>query len=106
MPDTRRKTMSNLTDEEYLSRKKCLEELKTLVKSEQAQIFRILKKYKMDYTENSSGILFDLLKLSKEAFEEIESFLSFCRDNRSDFEIRDRDMETSRLNLGELSSLG
>ncbi len=98
--------MSNLTDEEYLERKKCLEELKKLVKSEQAQIFRILKKHKVEFTENSSGILFDLLKVSKEAFEDIQAFLSFCQDNRSNFEERDREMEISRLNLGELSSLG
>ena len=98
--------MSNLTDAEYLDRKKCLDELKTLVKSEQAQIFRILKKYNVEYTENSSGILFDLAKVSKDTFTEIKNFLSFCQDNRNNFEIRDREMETSRLNLGELSSLG
>jgi hypothetical protein len=98
--------MSNISDEDYLDRKKCLEELKSLVKSEQAQIFRILKKHNVEYTENSSGVLFDLLKVEKEAFTEIKNFLSFCRDNRNNFEIRDREMETSRLNLGELSSLG
>lgn len=98
--------MSNLTDAEYLDRKKCLDELKTLVKSEQAQIFRILKKYNVEYTENSSGILFDLAKVSKDTFTEIKNFLSFCQDNRNNFEIRDREMENSRLNLGELSSLG
>lgn len=98
--------MSNLSDEEYLDRKKCLEELKALVKSEQAQIFRILKKHSVEYTENSSGILFDLLKVNQDAFLEMKNFLSFCRDNRNNFEIRDREMETSRLNLGELSSLG
>lgn len=98
--------MSNLTDEEYLDRKKCLDELKNLVKSEQAQIFRILKKYNVEYTENSSGILFDLAKVPKDAFTEIKNFLSFCQDNRNNFEIRDREMENSRLNLGELSSLG
>lgn len=98
--------MSNLTDEEYLDRKKCFEELKTLVRSEQVQIFRILKKFNVEYTENSSGILFDLSKVSKEAYTEIRRFLSFCQDNRTNFEERDREMETSRLNLGELSSLG
>lgn len=98
--------MSNLTDEEYLDRKKCLEELKSLVKSEQAQIFRILKKYSVEFTENSSGVLFDLLKVSKEAYTEIRTFLSFCQDNRNNFDERDREMENSRLNLGELLSLG
>lgn len=98
--------MSNLTDEEYLERKRSLEELKNLVKSEQAQVFRILKKFNVEYTENSSGVLFDMTKLSKEAFQELQTFLSFCQDNRKNFETRDREMETSRLNLGDLYSLG
>jgi hypothetical protein len=98
--------MSNLTDEEYLERKRSLEELKNLVKSEQAQVFRILKKFNVEYTENSSGVLFDMTKLSKEAFLELQNFLSFCQDNRKNFETRDREMETSRLNLGDLYSLG
>lgn len=98
--------MSTLTDEEYLERKQCLDNLKKLVKSEQTQIFRILKKYMIEYTENSSGILFDLCKVSKEAFDEIQAFLSFCQDNRNEFEERDKKMELSRLNLGELYSLG
>lgn len=104
MPNARR--MATLTDEEYLERKKCLEELKSLVKSEQAQIFRILKKYKVEFSENSSGILFDLGKVSQEAFSEIRTFLSFCQDNRCNFEKRDREMENSRLNLGDIASLG
>ena len=94
--------MANLSDEEYLDRKKDLEEMKSLVKSEQAQIFRILKKHKVEYTENSSGVLFDLSKVSQDAYLEMKSFLSFCLDNRKNFEERDREMETSRLNLGEL----
>lgn len=94
--------MATLTDEEYLDRKKYLDEMKNLVKSEQAQIFRILKKHKVEYTENSSGILFDLSKVSQEAYVEMKSFLAFCLDNRKNFEMRDREMETSRLNLGEL----
>lgn len=98
--------MATLTDEEYLERKKCLEDLKTLVKSEQAQIFRILKKHKVEFTENSSGILFDLGKVSSDAFSEIKRFLSFCYDNRNNFEKRDREMENSRLNLGDIASLG
>lgn len=98
--------MSNLSDEEYLERKKTLDELKNLVKSEQAQVFRILKKNKVEFTENSSGILFDLGKVSREAFLEIKNFLIFCQDNRNNFEIRDREMENSRLNLGELTTLG
>ena len=47
---------ANLTNEEYEERKVFLEELKKLVKVEQEEIFRILKKNKCDYSENSNGV--------------------------------------------------
>lgn len=94
-----------LTNQDYEDRKRCLDELKKLVKSEQEQIFTILKKYKIEYSENSNGIFFDLARVSPEAFEEIQKFLLFCQANRTEFEARDREMENSRLNLGDSSSI-
>lgn len=93
-----------LSNEDYEKRKQCLEELKKLVKSEQEQIFLLLKKHKSEYSENSNGVFFDLTRLSKECFYDIQQFLIFCQANRTEFEARDRDMEASRLNLGELAS--
>ena len=98
-------TVMNLTNQEYEERKKCLEDLKKLVKTEQEQVFLILKRYKMDYSENSNGIFFDMSRLSREAFEEIQKFLVFCQANRTEFATRDREMENSRLNLGDHASL-
>ena len=97
--------MQSLTNKEYDERKKCLEELKKLVKSEQEQIFLILKRHRIDYSENSNGIFFDLCRVSNDAFEEIQKFLVFCQANRKEFEDRDREMENSRLNLGDTTSL-
>ena len=101
------KEMSNpvntLSNEEYEERKRVLSELSKLVKSEQEQIFLILKRFKLEYSENSNGVFFDLSRVSKEPFEEIQKFLAFCQTNRNDFEMRDKQMETSRLSLGENS---
>ena len=95
-------TSSNsLTNEEYEDRKRVLGELKKLVKSEQEQIFLIIKRCRMDYSENSNGIFFDLSRVPQEAFDEMKKFLAFCQTNRNDFEVRERQMESSRLNLGE-----
>ena len=103
----KRKTMSSslntLTNEEYEERKRVLGELKNLVRSEQEQIFLILKRFKLEFSENSNGVFFDLSRVPKEPFEEIQKFLAFCQTNRNDFEGRDRQMETSRLSLGENS---
>ncbi len=95
--------MNTLTNEEYEERKRVLNELKKLVKSEQEQIFLILKRYRVDYSENSNGVFFDLNRLHKEPFDEIKKFLAFCQTNRNDFEVRERQMESSRLHLGENS---
>ena len=78
-----------------------MNDLKKLVKPEQEQVFLILKRYKVDYSENSNGVFFDLNRVAKEPFEEVQKFLTFCQTNRKDFEARDREMETSRLSLGE-----
>lgn len=95
--------VNTLSNEEYEERKRVLQELSRLVKSEQEQIFLILKRYKQEFSENSNGVFFDLSRIPKEPFEEIKKFLTFCQTNRSDFEERDRQMETSRLSLGENS---
>jgi hypothetical protein len=96
---------ANLTNEEYEERRIFLEELKRLVIVEQEEIFRILKKNKCEYSENSNGVFFDVSRIPNEVFSEMKSFLTFCQANRKNFEIRDREMEDSRLNLGGLTKL-
>jgi hypothetical protein len=55
----------------------------------------------LEYSENSNGVFFDLSRVPQQPFEEIQKFLVFCQTNRNDFEARDREMESSRLSLGE-----
>lgn len=84
------------TTEDYDQRKKVWETIKTLVKSEQEELFRILLRNKVEYTENTNGIFFDVGKLEKAVLEEIMKFLSFCAENRIDFEKRDKTLEFLR----------
>ncbi len=93
-------SLNTLTNDEYDQRKRMLSELKNLVKSEQEQVFLILKKHKLDYSENSNGVFFDLSRIPNEPFEEIQKFLEFCQANRTEFEARNKQMESSRLSLG------
>ena len=94
-------SVNTLTNEEYEDRKRVLGEMKKLVRAEQEQVFLILKRYKVDFSENSNGVFFDLSRVPKEPFDEIQKFLTFCQTNRNDFEARDREMESSRLSLGD-----
>jgi len=97
--------MNTLTNEEYDERKRTLEELKKLVKSEQEHIFRILKRHEEEFSENSNGVFFDICSIKSLTLKEIQDYLEFCRKNRSEFELRDKEMETNRLNLGDTNSL-
>jgi hypothetical protein len=98
-------TAASLTNEEYEERKRMLDEFKKLVKSEQEQIFSILKKHKIEYSENTNGVFFDMSRVSKTAFNDMKNFITFCQANRNEFELRDKALESSRLNLGETNSL-
>lgn len=77
----------------YQERRIFYENLSLLVKSEQLEIFKILKKYNEKYTENSNGIFFDLMSLSETAYTEIKKFMDFCLATRKEDSIRTKVME-------------
>jgi hypothetical protein len=81
--------MATLTNEEYERRKYFLDDLKTLSKTESFKIYEILKKNNVEYTENSNGIFFDLVKLSTETFQELLTYMEFCRTVRAEQASRD-----------------
>jgi len=82
-------TAASLNQREYDERKLFLEELKSLVKAEQEEIFRIIKGEKIEYSENSNGIFFDISAIPAEIFEKMKQFMEFCRKNRADFADRE-----------------
>ena len=91
------KTLQTLSQEEYEQRKKVWETIKTLNKSEQEELFKILKLTNSDFTENVNGIFFDVAKLSDVVFQKITKFLEFCAQNRVEFERRDKEMDDLRF---------
>jgi hypothetical protein len=81
----------------YEERKNIFEHIKLLVKSEQEEIFRIIRKTKDNYTENSNGIFFDLTTISDEAFNQIQEYISFCLKTRQEDADRLKELETIRI---------
>jgi hypothetical protein len=81
----------------YEDRKKVFEYIKLLVKPEQEEIFRIIRKTKENYTENSNGIFFDLSNISDEAFNQIKEYLNFCLKTRQEDAERLKELETIRI---------
>lgn len=87
---------AHLSADEYERRKRIWESIKTLSKSEQEELYRILRRANAEYTENTNGIFFDVGKLAQEVFEQIVKFLEFCAQNRVNFEQRDKEIEILR----------
>lgn len=81
----------------YEERKKVFENIKVLVKPEQEEVFRIIRKTKENYTENSNGIFFDLSSISEEAFNQIKEYLDFCLKTRQEDAERLKELETIRI---------
>ncbi len=81
----------------YEERKKIFENIKVLVKSEQEEIFRIIRKTKENYTENSNGIFFDLSSISDETFLQIKEYIDFCLKTRQEDEERLKELEIIRI---------
>jgi hypothetical protein len=80
-----------LSTKEYDQRKRALDVIKTLVKGEQEEIYRILKTARAELSENSNGVFFDLCKLPAETFEQIGKFIAFCQKNRDEFAAREEE---------------
>ena len=84
---------------DYEERRVVFETIKTLVKPEQEEIFRIIHRLKVPYSENSNGIFFDLTALSDEAFSCINEYIQFCLQTRQEHESRLKDMEAIRTQM-------
>ena len=85
---------SNYTD--YESKRHLLEEIKQLSKEEHKEIFRIIKRNNVEYTENSNGVFFDLSICTTDVFTKLVDFLELCKTQRKDEEVRTNEMESLR----------
>jgi dsDNA-specific endonuclease/ATPase MutS2 len=81
----------------YEERRNIFEHIKVLVDSEQQEVFRIIRKSKENYTENSNGIFFDLATISESAFIQINEYLNFCLKTRQEDILRLNELETIRI---------
>ena len=81
----------------YDERKKIFDTIPSLVQPEQEEIFRIIRKLKVSYSENSNGIFFDLSSLSDDAFLQIKEYIQFCLTTRNEHENRLKALETIRI---------
>ncbi len=85
-----------LQKEEYERRKLFLEELKTLSKEQYEDIFRIIKRNNVEYSENSNGIFFDVLLLSDDVFKQLDQFIELSKVQTQSEEHRTYELDVLR----------
>ena len=69
-----------------LKRKKIIENIKNLNLFEHQEIFKIIKKDNIKYSENSNGVFVNMNKLSDNTIFEIDRFITYCNTNKSNFQ--------------------
>lgn len=83
-------------------KKRFIDDLKILCKSEYEEIFRILKRDGVSFSENYNGIFFDVNILSQETFEKMQNYMEFCKKQRSEEIQRIQEQEEYKHILGSI----
>jgi hypothetical protein len=74
-------------------RKRLHEEIKKFNRTEQEELFRILKRENEEVSENRNGIFFDLTVIKESTLNKIKEWIAFCNKNTTEFEEREKEME-------------
>ena len=69
-----------------MKKKNILENIKDLNAFEHQEIFKIIKKYNIRYSENSNGVFINMNKLGKRTINEIDKFINYCNSNKLIFQ--------------------
>lgn len=86
---------------DFESRKKLFDEIKQFNRTEQEELYRILKKNGEEVSENRNGIFFDLMSLKPETVANVQEWVEFCRKNNSEFKSREDELnELTKQNPG------
>jgi hypothetical protein len=74
--------------EEYERRRLFCDVIRRLNKSEHIEIARILRRHDIQYSENRSGIFFDMAKLPQTVVNELVQFHEFVSQNEAELTRR------------------
>lgn len=77
-----------MSPEEYEQRRKFVELMKTMKKPEFIEIARILRRHNVSFSENRSGIFFDMTTLNDEVFQKLLELHEFIQTNDKELDKR------------------
>lgn len=83
--------MSELNDD-FETRKRIFEEIKRFNRTELEELYKVLRRCSEEMSENSNGIFFDLLSVKEDTLQKIDSLIVFCKENRVNFDVREKEI--------------
>ena len=81
-----------------VKKKFIIDTVKKFCKVELIEIFKIIKKYNIKYTENSNGIFINLNIVNENILDEIKLFIDFCITKKNSLQVE----RNKRENLAKL----
>ena len=82
--------MSGGIRDDYEGRKRIFEEIKKFLRTEQEELYRILKRNDEEVSENKNGMFFDIMNLKEETMTNIEEYIQFTTKNRKELAEREQ----------------
>jgi len=82
--------MTFAKDSDFETRKRIFEEVKRFNRTELEELYKVLRRGSEEISENRNGMFFDLLSLKDDTLQKIESLIVFCKENRANFEVREK----------------
>lgn len=86
-----------IDSDEYERRRVFCDVIRGLNRSEHIEIARILRKNEIQFSENRSGIFFDMAKLSQPVYEELVKFYTFVSQNEVELARRPTPKATAHV---------
>lgn len=80
----------------YNIKKELISNINRLSKNEHIQIFYIIKKANIKYTENNNGIFINMNNISESIIEELIKFVEFAKVNNNELETTNKIIEKIR----------
>lgn len=75
-----------------------IDKISKLSATEHDEIFKILARCNIGYTQNSNGVFFNFSCIPNEVLSEIETFVNYCEKNQKELEAYDKRINSCLLN--------
>jgi hypothetical protein len=75
-----------------------------MTKNDQIEIFKLLKKNRIKYTENKNGIFINLTKLDNKILSDLKNFIEFSIFNNSNLDKENLIRENLRVSIENVNN--